>query len=89
LDFAGSILGIGPTKNDQEKKYNVLIFTCAVTRMVSFELTAAVDTEDFIMAFHTFKSHTGKPQKVYSDNAQTFRSVKKQITLPMSDWEQY
>jgi hypothetical protein len=88
LDFAGPISGIGPTKNDQEKKYYVLIFTCAVTRMVSFELTAAVDTEHFIMAFDTFKSQKGKPQKVYSDNAQTFRSVEKQITLPMSDWEQ-
>ena len=62
-DFAGPILGIGPTKTDQEKKYYVLIFTCAVTRMISFELTAAVDAEHFIMAFDTFKSQKGKTPK--------------------------
>jgi hypothetical protein len=88
LDFAGPIGQIGSTPKEQEKKYYVLIFTCAVTRLVSFELTSAVDKEHFVMGFDTFRSQKGKPKIVYSDNAQTFRSVEKQITLPMSDWDQ-
>lgn len=88
LDFAGPINGIGQSKEDQLKKYYVLVFTCAVTRLVSFELTSAMDREQFIMGFDTFRATKGKPQNVYSDNATTFRSIEKEITLSLNDWEQ-
>jgi hypothetical protein len=88
LDFAGPIYNIGSSHKEQTKKYYVLVFTCAFTRLVSLELTAAVDKEHFVLAFDSFRSQKGKPQTVYSDNALTFRSVEKQITLPMSDWDQ-
>ena len=88
LDFAGPLHGIGPTAKDQEKKYYVLVFTCAVTRAVHFELTAAVDREHFVMGFDNFKSIRGKPKVVYSDNAKTFQSVEQQLSLPLSDWDQ-
>jgi hypothetical protein len=77
LDFAGPITGIGSTPQDQKNKYYVLVLTCAVTRLVSFELTAAMDREQFVMAFDTFRATKAKPQNVYSDNALTFRSVEK------------
>ena len=88
LDFAGPIQGIGKTPQELKKKYYILVFTCAVTRLVHFELTSAVDREQFVMGFDNFRALRGKPRVVYSDNAKTFRSVEQQISLPKSDWEQ-
>jgi len=56
--------------------------------LVHFELTAKLDREYFVMAFDNFRSLRGKPATVYSDNASTMRAVEKEITLPMSDWDQ-
>ena len=87
LDFAGPLTGIGKSAEERQQKYYILIFTCAVTRAVDFELTTQINREQFILAFDSFKAQKGKPRIIYSDNAQTFRSVEKQITMTLSDWE--
>ena len=49
------------------KRYGCL-FTCLVTRAVHVEITHAMTSDSFLMAFHRFMARRGKPNKVYSDN---------------------
>ena len=53
-------------------KAYVLMFTCAVSRMVHLEATLGMTVHDFMMGFQRFMNDRGVPEFVNSDNAKTF-----------------
>ena len=61
-----------------EKAY-VCIFTCASTRMVHFELTNDMTTEEFLQAFKRMYSRRGLCNTIWSDNQSTFKRADKDL----------
>ena len=55
----------------KEKAY-ILIFTCAVSRMVHLEATFGMTVHDFMLGFQRFMNFRGVPEFINSDNAKTF-----------------
>ena len=70
-DFTGALI---PKEGG---KLYVVIFTCAVTRAVHFELVSDMTTDEFIEAFKVFISRRGIPRVCYSDNAPMYKAAKK------------
>ena len=70
-DFTGALI---PKEGG---KLYVVIFTCAVTRAVHFELVSDMTTEEFVEAFKVFIARRGTPRVCYSDNATTYKAAKK------------
>lgn len=70
LDYAGPLF----VKND-DTKYYILLFTCAVTRGIHLELTKDLTAKSFLLAFRRFVSRRGLCSVIYSDNARTFKAA--------------
>ena len=72
-DYAGPIFYKGKNKN--LKKAYILLITCSLSRVVHLELVQSQKLEEFNICFKRFLARRGKPQKVYSDNAKTFKAA--------------
>jgi len=78
LDFAGPLYVKDGVEEGTSKAY-ICLFTCAFTRAIHLELTAGLNVETFLLAFHHFTSRRGLPATLLSDNAKTFKSASKEI----------
>ena len=72
-DYAGPIFYKGKNKN--LKKAYILLITCSLSRVVHLELVQSQKLEEFNICFKRFLARRGRPQKVYSDNAKTFKAA--------------
>ena len=63
------------TKSEDMNKCYILLFTCAVTRVIHLEVTPDVGTHLLILALKRFISRRGIPKLFISDNFKTFKSV--------------
>ena len=70
-DFAGPIMY--RNKNRGEKKANILLFTCSLTRVIHLELLP------FIRASKRLIARRGCPETIYSDNTKTYVAAPKWI----------
>ncbi|GFT60853.1 integrase catalytic domain-containing protein [Trichonephila clavipes] len=52
----------------ENKKYWIVLFTCAIYRAVHLELITSLSTDSFILAFRRFIARRGRPTTIYSDN---------------------
>ena len=57
------------------KKAYILLITCSLSRVVHLELVQSQKLEEFNICFKRFLARRGRPQKVYSDNAKTFKAA--------------
>ena len=62
-----------------QKKFWILLFTCAVTRAVHLELVGAMTTSETMLAFRRLAARRGLPHTVYSDNAKGFTATPGQL----------
>lgn len=76
VDFAGPLLVKG--ENGLHKSY-VTLFTCAVTRVIHFELVRDIFTKSFLMALRRFTSRRGVPRTIYSDDALSFKKANRDL----------
>ncbi|KAG1697911.1 hypothetical protein GQR58_005883 [Nymphon striatum] len=75
LDYTGPLY----CSDYPNKKFYVLLFTCAVVRAVHLELVNSLSLKDFMCAFRRFSSRRGLPLYLYSDNAATFKAARFQL----------
>ena len=74
VDFTGALHF---KDGDKTVKGYVLIFSCAVTRHVSFKLVKDMTTEGFVQAMRQHAAIYGCMTNVLCDNAQTFKAGEK------------
>ena len=75
LDHAGPLF----CSDFPKKKFYILLFTCGVIRAVHLELVDSLNVFDTALAFRRFVARRGLPSVIYSDNAKTFVSIRKQL----------
>ena len=91
VDFAGPLV-IGSLSNvirkrklvvqkkvDVDRKVWLVVFTCAVSRMVHAEVLDGMTVVDFMHGLRRFVSRYGPPNFFYSDNALTFKCVAREL----------
>lgn len=76
LDYAGPLY-----LKDRDNKHYILLATCAVTRAVHLELLPDMTAETCLLALKRFFARRGLSKIIYSDNAQTFKRVKRELQL--------
>jgi hypothetical protein len=77
IDFTGPFELI-PGDN---KRPSIIMFVCAVYRVVNLKATRGQDTETFISAYDHFQSERDvEPEVIYSDNAQAFKQARRLAT---------
>ena len=76
IDYAGPLLANG---GGRICKVWVALFVCATTRAVHLEMVTNLTTDEFLLAFRRFIARRAKPQKIFSDNATTFRAAAEAI----------
>ena len=74
IDFAGPLRCKG-----SNKKWYILLITCASVRAVHLELTPSQNLTDFFNCFSKFTSRRGIPDMVISDNFKTFEAASQQL----------
>lgn len=57
----------------------MLLFTCAVVRVIQLELTDSVSLSDCMSIIRRFVARRGLPSIIYSDNAKTFVASAQEI----------
>ena len=78
LDFTGHLF-LKLKEGSVPQKAYVCIFTCASTRMVHFELTNDMTTEEFLQAFKRIYNRRGLCNTMWSDNQSTFKKANKDL----------
>lgn len=77
IDFAGPLFIKG--ENKLQIKVYIMLITCAVTRAIHLELLPDISTESCKKALRRFIARRGVPQKIYSDNARTFKRTSMEL----------
>ena len=67
------------------KKVWICLFTCIAVRAVHLEVVEDMTAEHFLEAFRRFIARRGKPNKIISDNATTFKAAKNTIDTAWND----
>ena len=78
VDYAGP-LHLKKTKDSEEAKAWIALFTCCVTRAVHLELVNELSAVAFLRCLKKFAARRGIPKRIVSDNAQTFKAAAKAI----------
>ena len=78
LDFTGHLFLKLKGSTVPQKAY-VCIFTCASTRMVHFELTNNMTTDEFLQAFKRMYNRRGLCNTKWSDNQSSFKRAIKDL----------
>ena len=68
-------------KSNEMRKVYVALFTCCVTRAVHLELVEDLSVETFKRCLRRFIARRGVPTLIVSDNAKTFKGIKKELRL--------
>jgi hypothetical protein len=76
IDFAGPLYAKG--KPIRRKCY-IALFTCATVHEFHLELCSGLMTDMFLLAFQRFIGHCVLPHTIYTDNAQMFQAVNKEL----------
>lgn len=63
------------------------VFVCLSTRMIHIETVTNLTTERFIWALQRFSSIYGMPEKMFSDNATTFKGAATELKAIHSAWK--
>ena len=74
LDFTGPLY---VRDGDKSRKCYVCVFACPRSRMVHFELTNGMSTEEFLQALRRFLNRRGWCRTIESDNQRTFKKAEK------------
>ena len=61
--------------NDEKTKIWVALFSCLTTRLIHLEPVFDLSGKTFLNSLRRFIANKGKPSKIYSDNASTFKLV--------------
>ena len=61
------------------KKFYVLLFTCAVVRAIHLELVDSMSLKDTMLAIRRFVARCGMPSVIFSDNARSFKAAAKEM----------
>ena len=90
VDYAGPLY-LKRTKDSEEVKVWISLFTCCVTRAVHLELVSELSAVAFIRCLKRFTARRGVPQRIVFDNARTFKAAAKAIESMMnhSDVKRY
>ena len=83
VDFAGPLLYRTNTKST--RKAYVALYTCATTRAVHLKLSKSMEADEFKRGLKEFVARRGTPDKIVSDNAQTFKATKQWLELLSKD----
>ncbi|KAK3727323.1 hypothetical protein QZH41_006278 [Actinostola sp. cb2023] len=83
VDYAGPIRY--RTTRQREGKVYILLYACSLTRGIFLDLLPNLETSEFLRSLKGFIARRGRPERIYSDNAQTFVSASKWIKTVMKD----
>ena len=83
IDYAGPITF--KTKRKGEGKAHILLIACSLTRAVYLELLPDTTVANLIPCLKRFIARRGRPKRIYSDNAQTFKATAKWLKSIMRD----
>ena len=61
-------------KKDSLKQAYILLITCSLTRAAHLELAGSQKIKEFTRAFKRFVARRGRPERINSDNAKTFKA---------------
>ena len=84
LDFTGPVF-IKNEETGKMRKAYICIFTCTHSRMVYFELTNNMSTEEFLAALRRTINRRGWCKKIISDNLLTFKKAEKLVQLSIAN----
>ena len=84
LDFTGPVY-IKNEETGKMRKAYICIFTCTHSRMVHFELTNNMSTEEFLAALRRTINRRGWCKKIISDNQLTFKKAEKLVQLSIAN----
>lgn len=76
VDFAGPLY-VREIGGNIAKKVYIVMFPCAVTRAIHLELIKSITSECFIHAFRRFVARRGICKTIYSNNARSFKKIRK------------
>ena len=62
-------------RDEGDRKYYVLLLTCAVTRSLHLEVVGSLEMNDTLLGLRRFAARRGLPSVIFSDNSTTFQSV--------------
>jgi hypothetical protein len=80
VDYAGPIsIREGKGRGKRSIKAYVCLFICLATKAIHLELVTDCTSSSFIRAFKRFMSRRGKPSRMYSDNATTFKGSDREL----------
>ena len=83
VDHAGPIKYQKMAK--REGKVYIVLYACSLMRAVYLELLPSQDTNEFFQSLKSLIARRGRPQKIYSDNGQTFVAAAKWLKPIMND----
>ena len=63
-------------RDEGDRKYYVLLLTCAVTRSLHLEVVGSLEMNDTLLGLRRFAARRGLPSVIFSDNSTTFLSVR-------------
>ncbi|XP_035210830.1 uncharacterized protein LOC118185140 [Stegodyphus dumicola] len=63
----------------------IVLFTCAIYRVVYLELTSSLSTDAFLLSLRRFVARRGRPRIIYSDNGTNLRGAQRELSN--IDWE--
>ena len=88
IDFTG-VLHI--KEGEKIRKGYICVFTCAHSRMVHFELSLSLTTEEFLQALRRFLNRRGWCRSIESDNQTSFQKANKllQTTFEKKLWKNF
>lgn len=85
IDFTG-VLYLKSHDGKSTRKAYICIFSCCHSRMIHFELTNDMTTEEFISAFRRMINRRGWCHTVFSDNQLTFKKADRIIRLSLANF---
>ncbi len=83
VDYAGP-LAYKKTAKTEGKAY-VLLYCCSLSRAVYIDLLPDLTVEEMIDSLKEFIARRGRPDRIYSDNASTFKAGDKWLKLVMKE----
>ncbi len=83
VDYAGPLKY--RKKSGREGKAYIVLYTCSLTRALYLELTATMETREFLPTLKRLIARRGRPEKIYSDNGRTFVGAARCIRTVMAD----
>ena len=72
-------------KSGKEGKAYIVLYTCSLTRALYLELTATMETREFLPTLKRLIARRGRPEKIFSDNGRTFVGAARWIKTVMAD----